>query len=164
MNEQETQEVTLDAWEEESAQEISINDLDNAVRKVKEIRDEKDALKKQQDAISDTLEIAEGELLDLLTRANKKSYKLDGVATISLKEKLSVQTPKTPEEKRAFFNWVKETHGEQEADSLMTVNSQTLNSFYNAEMELAATRGEADFSIPGILAPVSRTILSVRKA
>ena len=156
--------MNTEQWDSEAAEEISFKDMDDAVRRVKEIRTAKDELKGQADKINAELTHAEEVLLDLMTRAGKQSYKLEGVAAISIVNKLSVTTPKTVNEKRAFFQWVENKYGKDAADGMMSVNSQTLNSFYNTEMEKELAIGNADFNIPGVPAPVSRTTLSVRKA
>lgn len=61
--------------------------------------------------------------------------------------KFSVKVPKLPEERDAFFQYLREKGIFEE---LITVNSRTLNAFYNAEKAAAIESGADQFSMPGI--------------
>jgi len=74
-----------------------------------------------------------------------------------------VATPKSIEEKVAFFKWIEDNLGEETRDAYMTVSSASLNKFYQEQSDLAAERGEV-LEIDGLQPPTSRSILSFRKA
>lgn len=58
----------------------------------------------------------------------------------------SVKQPQSAEDREAFISWLHSKGMEH----LLNVNSNTLVTLYNKELEAALARGEASFSIPGI--------------
>ena len=77
-----------------------------------------------------------------------------------LGERTSVRMPKDNEERKAFFDYLRERGV---YDELVSVSSQTLNAFYRSELELAILRGELDFTIPGLNDVLVVPKLTVRK-
>lgn len=82
---------------------------------------------------------------------------------LTLVQRSSVPTPKTKEEKEAFFNWLRQTKGEEVYWSYMGVNSQSLNAFWKVERDLAVERQDIDFALPGVGKESITHTLSVRK-
>lgn len=130
--------------------EVSVEALDRLVIEIMEARKEVEV----QQAI--------------LTEKNKKVMELEGKAVAHLKEtgrekyqtpfgtirilnRWRVNLPKTSEDKKALFDFLRER---EIFDTYATVNSNSLNSFYMKEWEAAQQRGEGmTFSMPGIKAP-----------
>lgn len=108
------------------------------------------------------LDEVEALILQTLADNDLKSFKSShGLVVRSLR--YSIKTPKSNEEKVAFFEWLNKEKGREVYWAMATVNSQTLNAFYKAEMEAAKEAGTFDFSIPGLGAPEAQPILSRRK-
>lgn len=143
---------------------MEIKELQDKIRKLKDERDQYDAMKRTLDQIGSSCDALEAEILAHFEESNMTSFRVDGVALISVTEKLSVKTPKTPEEKIAFFNYLKETKGDEVMLHYQTVNSISLNSFYKAEMDTKSPEEKLCFNMPGIGAPTLSKKLSVRKA
>lgn len=101
----------------------------------------------------------EHELLKEMEKTGISKFSLDGVGTIFQRETMSVKTPKAPEEKEAFFQYLKNIG---EYDALITVNSQSLNSWFRMKQEAAKERGEV-FSPPGLELPTTFKQISIRK-
>jgi hypothetical protein len=84
-------------------------------------------------------------LKSVLEHLGKDGYS-SNYGTIEIRSKLSFQTPKTPEQKKAFFEWC-------QSKGIMwdyiTVNSISLNSLCKQESEAALEAGK-DFEVPGI--------------
>lgn len=100
-------------------------------------------------------------MLETLKGLGKDSYKSE-IGTISIIHRTSFKTPKTPEEKAAFFDYLR---AKNMFDALVSVNSQTLNSFCKAELETAIAEGRGlEFQIPGIGEPTVQEIIGFRKA
>ena len=156
-------EEQIKMWDEAApTEEISVKEMDDNLaylRKLKDEHAEVDKLKKEAYA---KLKEQEAKVVDLLKRTGKKRYVSD-FGNVTVIDELSVKTPKTPEEKRAFFSWIENNLGEQARDIYMTVNSRTLNSLYKEQSELAAQRGEV-LTIDGLENPITVTKLSFRKA
>lgn len=143
---------------------MEIKELQEKIRRLKDERDQYDAMKRTLEGIGNTCDAIEAEILAHFEENDMTSFRVDGVALISVSEKLTVKTPKTPEDKVAFFNYLKETKGEEVMLHYQTVNSQSLNSFFKAEMESKTDEEKLTFNLPGIEAPSMVKKLSVRKA
>lgn len=87
------------------------------------------------------------------------SVKMNGF-NFYVQENESVKTPKTLEEKQAFFEYLR---GLGLFDEMVSVNSMTLNSFYKTMSEEALSKGILEFRMPGIAAPTSYKQLKMRK-
>ena len=143
---------------------MEIKELQEKIKKLKEERDQYDAMKRTLDQIGSSCDALEHEILAHFEANDMTSFRVDGVALISVSERLSVQTPKTPDDKKAFFDWLLETKGEQVFRHYQTINSQSLQSFFKAEWESMSEEQRLTFNMPGIGAPTLSKKLSVRKA
>lgn len=72
--------------------------------------------------------------------------------TVVRNRRFTVPTPKTREDKEAFFDWLK-AKGDDVYFSYLSINSQSLNALYRTEQDLAAEEGNLDFKLPGIGEP-----------
>lgn len=158
MNEEEQ----LEMWEQPK-EELSIEAMDAAVVKLRKARDEYAELSRVAKESHEVVKELEYQVISMLTKAGKKKYIVEGVGNITLTETLSVQTPKSPQEKEAFFNWLKEEMGQDGFLAYASVNSSSLNKLYKDKFEEYAARGEV-LEIEGLQQPVSYTKLSLRKA
>jgi hypothetical protein len=143
------------------SKEITTRQLDEATQKLWDLRKDYEAKKKISNEASELVDKAELELLDLLERANKKNYQLDGVAKVVAVNTLCVTTPKTPEEKSAFFKWLNTTLGAEGFLAYLNINHNSLNSLWNEQFEMAEDK--VGFKIDGINAPTLRKSLRVNK-
>lgn len=149
-------------WEtpSEPMSEITTAKLDQLTMAAFDARLDLDKAKEVQaekQAISDKCDRA---LLAALEAAGKTKWECEA-GRINKQTRTAVTTPKEPEAREAFFNYLKEKGA---FDALITVNYQTLNAFYNAEEERALSEGNVNFSIPGIGAPtVSQFLKLTRK-
>lgn len=142
---------------------ISTEQLDDLIREMKRLDDEKDKAKQAHSEASEKYEAARDAVLSALKACGKSKYYVDGLGTAFIASRLSFQTPKEIEQKDAFFNWIASTFGDDTLKGMVTVNSQTLNAFCKREFEAALERGEADFKIPGINEPTAQETVNFRK-
>lgn len=115
--------------------EISTRDLDSLITLYRDTRAEYDKQKILASELNKQVEDYESKILEYLQTAGKTKYITEGVGTISVVEKVYVTTPKTAEEKDAFFNFVEELYGKDGLDKYRTVNSQSLNSLFKLYRE-----------------------------
>ena len=141
---------------------ITIAELDEQVKQTVLKRAEYDKKKEESNKACREYQQEVDKLLQMMESCDKKSYKLDGVATVTRKEKYVVSTPKSTRDKRAFFEWLKNKYDEESMWSYTSVNSNTLNSLYNQLREEAEELGE-DLEISGLELPTTRVTLSIRK-
>jgi hypothetical protein len=149
--------------EMEVTRQTTLADMDNAIRLMKEAQEEYRASDKIAKEAYAKFQHLEATVIKMMEENGKELYIAEGVARVKISHIMSVQTPKTVDEKKAFFNWLKQNCGEDVHDAYMTVNSQSLNSLYNDLTEQYAARGEI-LMIEGLGEPTSRTKLSITKA
>jgi hypothetical protein len=152
----------LEMWET-APQDVSIEDMDNAVKALRTTKEKYDEQKAAASELYARYEEAKENMIAILKRAGKEEYTVKGYGKVSVRDELSVTTPKTPEQKQAFFEWIRETKGDDAYYAYMTVNSNSLNSMYRQAVEEAGAKGEV-LDIPGLAQPNSYTKLSLRKA
>lgn len=149
--------------QDQERSEISLAEMDSAITEIRAY----EALYKEAKEVSDEryekLNAAKQRVIEMLEAAGKTVYIAEGLGRVRLTYEMSVQTPKTPEEKKAFFAWVAKEMGQDVADAYLSVNSQSLNSLYNDLNDQYARRGEV-LQIDGLGAPIARTKLSLTKA
>lgn len=143
--------------------EVSTAELDEVARSLRLAKEVYTERKAASDEAYGAVKEAEAKLISLMKDAGKTKYIAEGIGSISISTNLSVQTPKSPEQKKAFFNWVRETMGDDAYYAYMTVNSNSLNSLYRNKVEEYGARGEV-LDIDGLLPPSESTKLSFRKA
>lgn len=152
----------LEMWKT-APEDISLDDMDNAVKNLREAKMKYDEVKVMSSEAYARYQDEQEKVMTLLKRAGRDEYTVKGFGKVTIKDELSVKTPKSPEEKAAFFNWIKDSMGEDAYYAYMTVNSNSLNSLYKQKVEEAGARGEV-LDVPGLEAPTSYTKLSLRKA
>lgn len=156
------QEQLWNPEEELSDKPVSLEQMDLLIKAYVEKREDYEEAKKISTQKYHEYEAAEKRVIDALRAANKTSYKLDGVGTFSRTFKEVVTVPKDLESKRALVKWIRERYGDDVCDQMLSINHQTLNSFYNQEAEKAEDRSL--FRIPGLDAPTVVENASWRKA
>lgn len=142
--------------------EYTVADLETLAR---EIRDRRKDVAEKKAVYTDAyheLEEKEATAIRILGELKKSSYKSE-FGTIVRVEKKRVSLPETPEDKEAFIAYLKERG---EFERMITFNSNTLNSFYKQEEEVAKESGDPmdalNFSIPGIKEPTIREEIQFR--
>jgi len=130
----------------EEKHDTKIAEMNELAATIVELRDKEKEASNAKKVVTAQLEIAENRALALLEGHGLKQYRAPS-CLLSLAFLTSAQTPKTPESKAALFQYLKSIN---RYDDMVSVNSQTLNSFYKEQLELAKERGEDDLKIPGI--------------
>lgn len=153
---------TLKDWDNVTpAAEISVDMIDSAIKEMKELREVYDSKKKESNEAYEAYEEAKEKVLSILKAAKKTKYHVDGVGTAYTTKKYIVSTPKTNEDKKKLFEYIKEKHGPDTLMGMVSINHQTLNSFYNSEAEANETKGK-DFALPGIAPAVAEESVGFR--
>ena len=146
----------------EVKKEISIAEMTDAVEKLGGAKVIYQENKKIADSSYEVYKEAENKVMQLLEDSGLDTYTVTGVGKVTVSHQLSVQTPKTPEEKEAFFNWVRREMGEDSYYAYMTVNSQTLNSLYKNMVAEYGADGKV-LNIDGLKPATTFTKLSFTK-
>lgn len=154
----------LDAWDgaAEEASTITTEELDAAAKQFAEAREDYEQKKSISNEAYHHAEECKAKLMDLMSKANKKKYSVEGLGSLSVVEKLKVRAPKNLEEKQALYNWLKQEFGES-AEAFLSINHNTLNKLYNEKFEEEAANGN-DFKMPGVEEPQTERNIQFRRS
>lgn len=152
----------LNAFNEEvSDTEVTVQQVDLAIAVLSDLKLDYEKAKETASLAHDLYEKQQNNVLELLAKIGKNSFKVDGIGTVSKKTSMSVTTPKTNEDKAALFKWLKENLGADGFLAYASVNSQSLNSLYNTMFEESSDK--MNFKIDGVGEPTERVTLSFRR-
>lgn len=104
----------------------------------------------------------ENKIMSKLKEVGNTTY-VSKFGRASIKTSLSYKIPKDIEAKKKLFEYIK-SKGDDVYNSLLSVNSQTLNAWAKAENQHAADNGIFPFEIPGLDEPISYETISFRKS
>ena len=143
-------------WDKKDEGPITVEELEQLC---KTAALQRDVIKKMEEEVKEEkakLSTLKNEIKDQLVKLDKRTYKSDH-GTVYIQTKFSIKTPKTEEEKKAFFDWCKE---KEIYWQYATVNSTSLNSLYKSMLESEGV----DFEMPGVAEPTSFDELRMRKS
>lgn len=142
--------------------EVTVQTLEDLAEQIAVLREEIAVDKAALYEKNELLEETEQNFLNHLKELGKTSYK-SNVGTISKVEKWRVNLPDSPEAKEELQAYLIE----RGLKSMLTVNSNTLNSYYMQEWEIVKESGDPEaamnFSIPGLKEPKLYETISFRK-
>lgn len=139
--------------------EASHSRLDELANEILSLKRKKEELSDMEKKVGVELETAKKRMVAALEAAGVDSAEVAGYS-FSLRAKLSVRLPSSDEERTAFFDYLK---NKGLFEQMISVNSNTLNSWYRGEAEAALEQGDIDFSVPGINNVSSYIELGMRK-
>lgn len=143
------------------SEKVTVADLDALVEKIFAQRQKIEALGEETTKLNLELAKMKEQMVLYLKELGREKYATP-MGVVSIKERWSVTTPKKPEDREAFFNYLKEKGLYEE---MISVNSQSLNALFRSEWDAAIERGEAmGFKMPGVGDPKLFSDLSIRKS
>lgn len=154
----------LNEWDqaEQDASPITVEQLDEWGRKWKKAKQDLEVASAHKTELEKVKEEIEGKFVEALNQAGRKKYHVEGIGLVGFWTRMSVQTPKTIADKQALAKYMEEKYGKVFFWDKFSVNSQTLQSFYNKEFEIFEEKSEAQgpqetaFHIPGLAPPVAK--------
>lgn len=130
----------------EENNEITVAELEDAIAECFRLKGIHSDKKDEASAAWTAYEEKQNRVRGMLESLKKTSYKAKaGTFSFSLQD--SYKTPKSLEQKEAFFAYLKERGI---FDEMITVNSRSLNSYASSEIEAQYDVGNFDFTIPGL--------------
>ena len=129
---------------------VTVEEFEGLVDTIAKQRDVCDGKKEELKEENRKLAVLEEKAVLLMKKLGRTNYKgLSG--TMYIGHRLSVKVPAGDENRSKFFDYLK---GKGIFDRMITVNSNTLNSYYKTEHEKAEADGKlSEFKIPGIDEP-----------
>jgi len=135
-----------------------VGEMGSLIELISKKRSEIDQIELTVKALNKELKTLEEKALSLLEGMGLKSYP-SPFGTVTARETWRVNVPQG-DNREKFFSFLKD----KGLGAMMTVNSNTLNSYFNKEWQAAIDSGRAmEFSIPGIGEPSRYVSLSLRK-
>jgi hypothetical protein len=147
------------AQSKEALPEISLQKFEELVAKAYELRAEVEALEEQTKAKNKELFALQSRILAHMLELEKTSYD-SAKGKLIIQKRFSVTQPKDPDSRMQFFSYLR---SKGLFEQMVSVNHQTLNAFYKAELEAAREKGDFDFTIPGLGEPTYMEYLTMRK-
>lgn len=141
------------------ADSITLSGLDQLCVELSALKGKIDELKNEKTALEQSYSELSEQIIAHLTAHKKDKYDTP-VGSFGISRRFTYKTPKTPEEREAFFGYLK---SQGTFDDLITVNSQTLNAYAKRELETAQEEGRSDFEIPGLGEPTLFERITIRK-
>jgi hypothetical protein len=142
------------------AQSITLADFQTLCAQIWEEKGKLERIEAEAKNQSQIVESLKSKVIACMDEYDMDKFAVAGHGTLFKQNRFTVTVPKDGSEREAFFG-----HLRQRGifDELITVNSQTLNSWYKREMEAALEQGNPDFTVPGIAEPKLVTTLGMRK-
>ena len=126
--------------------DITVSQLEAEIQEAFELRSKYEEAKNISNQEYEKLEAKQRRIMGMLEKLEMDSYKgKAGTFSYSLVE--SFKVPKDLEGREKFFAFLKERGV---YDTMISVNSRTLNAFAKEELAAAENAGELDFQIPGL--------------
>lgn len=144
-------------------QDESLKQFTEHVREIWEQKAVVDNIKDRLAEESKKLEGLKKDAIKVMEAGEIEKFNVPGFGTVSRQKKFSVRVPKDLASKLQLFDYIKTQKGEDVLQSMVSVNSATLNSFYKEERDEAVKRGDIDWTIPGLSEPDIYFQLGMRK-
>lgn len=144
-------------------EKISVEELDKLMDELFDKRVEVDEAKRKKADLENELTALKQIVIAHLKELDREKYAA-ARGSISVTKKANVRMPQDPEDKQKLWAWMKER---DIFDQYATVNYQSLNSLYKAELLAAEEKGidaVMGFSLPGVEAPTVHEDLTMRKS
>lgn len=148
-----------EAFDEKPMEDISLMEFEKAIQEYAEAKEEVERLGALKNKATEVMDMFESRVMSIMQAFNKTSYR-SSYGLLVRSERWSWKTPKSDEEKDAFYGYLKE---KGLFDTMISVNSQTLNSFAKKELEAAKELGDIDFTIPGLGEPTLTEMIALRR-
>jgi hypothetical protein len=131
---------------------IELEEFKGLCSKLFELRKEKEGIETLLTAKNTELEDLKEKLLAYFEQYQMDSFKIPGLGTVGTQTKFQVSIPKDPDQKTKFMAYMI-----QNFPDLLGVNHQTLNAFFNSQVEAGNTE------VPGLDTPKARRVITMRK-
>ena len=146
-------------FEEESkveASSITLQQLDDYVKKLVELRADYEAKKKASSEANAKAEEMENFIMGLLDSLGRSSYDAEGIGKVTKVIQSVYKVPKELGPKKDLFDYIKEKYGPDVLMNMVSINHQTLNSW--AKQEIMEVQ-----KIPGLELPTPQEYIQLRR-
>lgn len=158
-------EISQDEWMEQAATKpLDLEEMEKLIELNQALWAKVDELQIPVKEAKAQAELSDAAIMKALQDAGKKKYAAN-IGTIVIRQTPQVTTPKTIEAKQKFFKYLEQIGGVDLMWSYISINSQSLNTWYREAMDRAEAEGTlSKFAVPGIDGMTHRETLSFTKA
>jgi ABC-type uncharacterized transport system ATPase subunit len=149
----------MDAWETNAPEEITLKGLTELCEKLIMARETKDVINDELKKIAEQIDELEMKILNIMKENALPNFK-GAFGTISIKNNKSVAQPEDMQAKIQLFDYLR---SQGIFEEMVSVNSRTLSSWANKEIEAREKQGVFGWVPPGLKTPNEYQSLSVRK-
>jgi hypothetical protein len=147
--------MTLEEWNK--PKEVSVSDMTDAIKELKQAQDDYYDAKAISDGKHEVFKAKKAVVIAMCQEANITEFIAEGIAKVKVTTEPYVPTPKTPEQRTIFFDFLEQHFGPEAPMAYATVNANTLNSLYKQLLS-------EGIEIPGLDQPTTRNKLSLTKS
>lgn len=149
----------MDAWETQAPADVTLKGLTELCEKLIMSRESKDVINEELKKIAEQIDELEMKILNIMKENALPNFK-GAFGTISIKNNKTVAQPEDMSAKIQLFDYLK---SQGIFEEMVAVNSRTLSSWANKEIEAREKQGVFGWVPPGLKAPNEYQSLSVRK-
>lgn len=146
----------------ESVNPSTLSEMESLVEHLAIAKQELEKIAEEEKKIQAIRRDLENQIMKKLKEVGNTTY-VSKFGRASIKTTLSYKTPKDMEAKKQLFEYIK-AKGDDVYYSLLSVNSQTLNSWAKAEHQYAIDNNIFPFEISGLEEPISYETIAFRKS
>lgn len=149
--------------EQAPPEKVTVEQLDGLVKEIVATRKAIETLEAQVSEHNKAYQKLQGRAVLFLKALGRENYQTP-LGTMGIRKSISVKIPQNDLAKREFFEWLR---NKGIFDRYATVNSQSLKSLYQAELEAVERESPEEaltFTIPGIEPATYYETLGFRKA
>jgi hypothetical protein len=140
----------MNSWEEkEEVPALTIKELQDLCHLLLSKKDDHERALEAAKVTKEEVDKLEHRILNYMKECGLPFFE-STFGRVTVKNYSTVSQPATPEDKALFFDYLKE---QGVYDQMISVNSRTLNSWVNREIEAREKRGEFGWVPPGLNAP-----------
>ena len=145
-------------WETPTS-EVTITGLRTMCESLVKARESKDAINAELKSVQEAIDELEGKILTVMKENALPNFKGE-FGTVSIKNNKSITQPGDMEAKRQLFDYLR---SQGIFEEMVSVNSRTLSSWANKEIEAKEKEGVFGWVPPGLKPPETFSSLALRK-
>jgi len=153
--------MNSDAWDESPVKNHSTEDVDEMVMTLLRLKEDYKLKKHASNAADALYKDHQTALVQTMKDLKKKNWNIAGIGTVTVVNTKSVTAPKDFTSRRYMLEYFLDMPTEVWVEKL-GVNSRTLNTFYNAEADIAESEGRL-YTMPGVEEPTIKSHTSFRE-
>ena len=150
----------MENWEKPSEMDaVTVKEFSQICESLVKLRDKKDEIEEQLKLANIDIKKCEAKILEYMKEYGIPQWK-GPFGTLSIKTNRSISQPATPEDREAFFDYLR---AQGIFEEMISVNSRTLSSWAAKEIEAKEREGIFNWVPPGLKPATEHQSIALRK-